>query len=513
MPDTVLFQDSDDISESNLARLLARNNSSDYVERGFKISADQRNNTVTIGSGMAVVADSSTNRGYIVLAEQRQNLPLPLTGGTNHVYLTIDPTTQDSVSIQLAGDDSRPSNPSLKIAEIDTENDTSTELNRAPDLEVGSVRSDGVTVYDSETTTVGDGGTGANHESVRTAVLNNEVWMDPDTVEWADALEDAFDRSTAGAHIVVPPVVYEVNREPSPPPHEVFIDGQNASNRVTRATLPALNMKADVTAIQGKHGTVMGIRGLTILGSGVALSSSNQIHLHHRSFIDSLYIDSFDGAEAIYLEQAQEGDKPQGSVLTGITGRQGNSAIIAIENTTGNQNQLNYCRVEVEGIVSTTRGVDYRGGSGGYVDIRSHQGVGSTGPAVDYSVHNGGFARLQRAEGNTGTPIMDLAGSFNVGVVQYAGHTGGDLFNFDGSPDSIGWYQGLNEWYGRPMQTPRYVLNDAAGDGNRWVIDEDARNSDLTFWVNDGSSLTRKMTLDTAGNLNIAGTVNRDTNL
>ncbi|MFD1646070.1 hypothetical protein [Haloarchaeobius litoreus] len=209
LPDTVLFQNGDDLTESNLARLLARSNSSDYVERGLRFSADYRDNTLTIGNGMAVVADSSTNRAYVVLTEQRQNISLPITSGANYVYLTIDPSTRDAVSIHIVGDDSSPSNPSLKIGEIDTANGTSTELNREPDLMVGDITSDGTTVYDADTNTVGDGTTRANHESVHAEDVGNihylpEVNGGTLNAKW-DTLTSGWRDGESHAVIIPPP--------------------------------------------------------------------------------------------------------------------------------------------------------------------------------------------------------------------------------------------------------------------------------------------------------------------
>jgi len=140
---TVVWQDGDDLSEQNLTQRAAKTNQTDYVERGLGITADWAAGTIDIGSGYAVIQDGQ--QAYDVFPDAETDVSLPNESGSNYVYLTHDPATDDSVSIHVDDDDTPPSTPSLKRAVVDTSAESVTPLNSAPDGEFGDFSADTLT--------------------------------------------------------------------------------------------------------------------------------------------------------------------------------------------------------------------------------------------------------------------------------------------------------------------------------------------------------------------------------
>lgn len=144
MADRITFQTDDDLSEVNLTEANARTNQTDYVVRGLSFSADFGNNTLDITSGNEpghAVIETANNEAYDVFADDRTGLSLT-DSTTNHVWLTIDPSTDDSVTVNINTSGSDPAGSgetSLKIGEVDTSADTTTELNRGPAMIGGAV--------------------------------------------------------------------------------------------------------------------------------------------------------------------------------------------------------------------------------------------------------------------------------------------------------------------------------------------------------------------------------------
>lgn len=130
MADNILWQSGDDINETNLAEAQALAMTSGYVERGLGISGDFANNNFDVNSGLAIPAQN--NKAYIVSVDARNGVSLPAPTGMNYVYLAID-LGADSVSLHVDTDDTPPSNPNIKLGEIDGSAETVTELNRNPD--------------------------------------------------------------------------------------------------------------------------------------------------------------------------------------------------------------------------------------------------------------------------------------------------------------------------------------------------------------------------------------------
>lgn len=148
----VVYQDGDDITETNLAEALARGNLTDYVEYGLEVTLDAAADTIDIASGFAVIEDS--NQAYHIYPDQETDLSLPNTSGNNYVFLVHDPATDDDVRYHIDDADTAPTDPSLKIAVVDTSADSVTELQRAPDVDIGSANIEslviGGTLYEED---------------------------------------------------------------------------------------------------------------------------------------------------------------------------------------------------------------------------------------------------------------------------------------------------------------------------------------------------------------------------
>jgi len=111
----------------------------DYIITGLSVTTD--GSTFDVSSGMCSISDTSANmvqnsetrdQGvlYSAIADARSGVSLPDTGGMNYIYVEIDLTTDDSVSIIANTTDTAPSNTSLKIAEVDASVPEVTPTNR-----------------------------------------------------------------------------------------------------------------------------------------------------------------------------------------------------------------------------------------------------------------------------------------------------------------------------------------------------------------------------------------------
>jgi hypothetical protein len=144
----VVWQDGDDLSETNLTRTAAKNNLTDYVERGLGFVADFGSNTLDIGSGHVIIQDGIN--AYDLFPDSVNDLSLPAGSGVNYVFAAHDPNTDDDITYHIDDDDTPPTNPSLKIGTVDTANDTSTNINRNPVGNFRTVSINGTTVLESD---------------------------------------------------------------------------------------------------------------------------------------------------------------------------------------------------------------------------------------------------------------------------------------------------------------------------------------------------------------------------
>jgi hypothetical protein len=145
----VVWQDGDDLSETNLTRAAAKTNVTDYVERGMGFAVDHVADTVDIGSGHVIIQDGVN--AYDVFPNQQTDISLPDANAVNHVYVAHQPGTDDDVYYHIDTDDTAPTGPSLKIGTIDTANDTSDDtINRNPVGNFRTVSINGTTVLESD---------------------------------------------------------------------------------------------------------------------------------------------------------------------------------------------------------------------------------------------------------------------------------------------------------------------------------------------------------------------------
>ncbi|WP_210423569.1 hypothetical protein, partial [Halorussus marinus] len=131
MADRVIFQNDDALSEQNLSQQRARENSTDYVERGLDVTADWAAGEVDVAAGHAVVKDGVN--AYDVFPDARANVALADGSGVNYVWLVVDPSQQDDVSITVNTTGSAPSSASVLVAEVDAGAEAVVAKNQAPD--------------------------------------------------------------------------------------------------------------------------------------------------------------------------------------------------------------------------------------------------------------------------------------------------------------------------------------------------------------------------------------------
>jgi parallel beta-helix repeat protein len=140
MADKVLYQTDDDLSQTNLAASAKRQNAEAYVERGLELqNYDGTGLTVDVSAGHAIISAGS-DAAYDVFPDARSGVSLT-DSAVNSVYVVIDPTTQDDVTVE-ARTSGTPANPHLKIGEVDTSADSTTDVARDPDGSFGSVSAD-----------------------------------------------------------------------------------------------------------------------------------------------------------------------------------------------------------------------------------------------------------------------------------------------------------------------------------------------------------------------------------
>lgn len=131
----------------------------DLVVEGFSLSPDYSTPSVTIERGVARVSEPETttpdhsgdggpkpltvrNVTYTVQTDSNKTISLT-TDTVNEIYLVATPSTSDGISFEAVTNGSSPSDPSLKLGEIDTAAQTKIETNRYPDITAASLTSKG----------------------------------------------------------------------------------------------------------------------------------------------------------------------------------------------------------------------------------------------------------------------------------------------------------------------------------------------------------------------------------
>lgn len=192
----VLFQDGDDLSETNIAETAAKSNQSDYVERGLGFS-NISSGSVTVGSGHAVIEDG--NKAYDVFPDQT-DVSLPESNGVNHIFLVHDPSVDNDITFHADTDDTGPSNPSLKIGTVDTSDNSSTTTNRAPDGDYGSLSADEILNGDARIAT--DTLTVSGTSDIVSDMANGRVIVELQSTESAFGGVDKVDFKSNGSATV-----------------------------------------------------------------------------------------------------------------------------------------------------------------------------------------------------------------------------------------------------------------------------------------------------------------------
>ena len=134
-------QTGDPDDAENFAQLIGQTNLADFVETGMGLTPDYSNLSVTVGAGQAYVStgtqtasSTSEDRLETTMVVQVAQDTLALTdAAVNHVYVEPNIGTDDSASYQVYTDETNAGANALKIGEVDTSNNTATELNRYPE--------------------------------------------------------------------------------------------------------------------------------------------------------------------------------------------------------------------------------------------------------------------------------------------------------------------------------------------------------------------------------------------
>lgn len=138
--DRILFQDDDDLNQTNIGKSRRRDTIADYVERGLAVTVNWAEDEINISEGQAEIQHG--NAHYTLLPEARENVPTDddddpdwyIQPGDNWLWIVFDPDSSDAIWFEI--DDSAspgPDDPNLLIAEIDADAETVTEVNRLPD--------------------------------------------------------------------------------------------------------------------------------------------------------------------------------------------------------------------------------------------------------------------------------------------------------------------------------------------------------------------------------------------
>lgn len=134
----VVFPQSGDPNYAeNFAQLIGQSDLSNFVEYGLNFTVDYAAPSVEVSEGVCFVysstgstsgGDSLSGQNYVT---QLASTTVSLTDGdVNHIYVNPNVGTDDSPSIEAVLSEGNAPSTSVKIGEVDTTNDTSTEVNR-----------------------------------------------------------------------------------------------------------------------------------------------------------------------------------------------------------------------------------------------------------------------------------------------------------------------------------------------------------------------------------------------
>lgn len=145
MAEQVFPQNGDFNDAENFAHLFGQDNLLDYVEKGMGLTLNAGGPTLDIAAGKAYIQDDSATGaqsgltldevGFVVEKDAVSGLSLT-DSTTNYVWLNANVGSDNAAAYEITTTDSAPQTDSLKIGEVDTNTDTTTELNRNPSYEV-----------------------------------------------------------------------------------------------------------------------------------------------------------------------------------------------------------------------------------------------------------------------------------------------------------------------------------------------------------------------------------------
>jgi hypothetical protein len=155
------------LDAANLGAWRHGQNDTDYVVAGLAFTPDYTTPALDVSAGKVLVSEQSASTvsdhggesrdqrvTYAVEVSARSGVALT-DSAVNEVFVNVDQSGEDAVSIVVTTDGSSPSEPSLKLGEVDTSADTSTETNRDPEASFagvafsGDLTASGTTVFDS----------------------------------------------------------------------------------------------------------------------------------------------------------------------------------------------------------------------------------------------------------------------------------------------------------------------------------------------------------------------------
>ncbi|SIR99712.1 hypothetical protein SAMN05421858_5055 [Haladaptatus litoreus] len=122
----VTFQSGDDLNEDNLRkllRILTQHDGDGFIHRGLTVTADHVNDNIDVDEGAAVITDDTGEGAYAIEHPGLTGASVANQSGMNYIFLTIDPTVDNDVTVEINSSDSPNRTPALKIAEVDTLND------------------------------------------------------------------------------------------------------------------------------------------------------------------------------------------------------------------------------------------------------------------------------------------------------------------------------------------------------------------------------------------------------
>jgi len=143
----VLFQTDDALNEANLSEWINHDNLVGYA-KDVVINANFVDDVVQVDPTLVWIRDSG---GIYTIQPDEATLDLPDSNGENFVYGTFDADVQDSAAWEVAASEEDVPSPSVIVGVIDTEVESVTKTNTAPDVDVTSVTAESASVESEPT--------------------------------------------------------------------------------------------------------------------------------------------------------------------------------------------------------------------------------------------------------------------------------------------------------------------------------------------------------------------------